>query len=95
MQPSANNFAASLLKHQGNDEITLFAKEPFKMMVLNEIKKSERLKPISKDVSMITNLQNIKQGLKQDYSDKEILDTILVNLNFTDKLIAEHIQQQL
>jgi hypothetical protein len=44
-------------------------------------------------VSMITNLQNIKQGLKQDYSDKEILDTILVNLSFTEKLIAEHLAQ--
>ncbi len=40
---------------------------------------------------MITNLQNIKQGLKSDYSDKEILNTILVNMNFTDQLIEEHL----
>lgn len=69
----------------------LFEKEPFKLMVLNEIKKSESLKPIDAEVSMITNLQNIKQGLKSDYSDKEILNTILLNLNFTEQLIDEHL----
>lgn len=61
------------------------------MMVVNEFKKSETLKPIDQDVSMITNLQNIKQGLKADYSDREILNTILLNLNFTDQLIEEHL----
>ena len=41
---------------------------------------------------MITNLQNIKQGLKSDYSDKEILNTILSNMNFTEQLIEEHLK---
>jgi hypothetical protein len=42
----------------------------------------------------MTNLQNIKQGLRQDYSDKEILDLILQNMSFTDKLIQEHLSQK-
>ena len=42
-------------------------------------------------VNFITNLQNLKQGLKANYTDKEILDLLLVNLKFTDKLIEEHL----
>lgn len=53
-------FANSLINHKGNDEFTLFEKDPYKMMVINELKKSEKLQPIKDDVSMITNLQNIK-----------------------------------
>lgn len=56
MIPSANNFANSLINHAGNDQFTLFEKEPYKLMVLNELKKSETLSPISDEVSMITNL---------------------------------------
>ena len=52
-----------------------------------------KMQPISNDVSFLTNLQNLKQGLKQDYSDKEILDLILGNAQFTDKLITEHLQK--
>ena len=69
----------------------MFEKDPYKMMVLQEIKKSESLQPLSDEVSMITNLQNIKQGLKSDYSDFEILNVILSNLNFTDQLIEDHL----
>ena len=61
------------------------------MMVLKEQQRSLKMQSISNDVSFITNLQNLKQGLKQDYSDKEILDLLLGNAQFTDKLIAEHL----
>lgn len=60
MLPSVNTFNNSLINHTGNDEFTLFEKEPFKMMVMNELKKAETLKPIQGDVSMIANLQNLK-----------------------------------
>ena len=53
-------------------------------MVLKEQQRSQKLAPLSDDVSFMTNLQNLKQGLKQDYSDKEILDLILSNMAFTD-----------
>lgn len=62
------------------------------MMVINELKKAETLAVVDEDTSMITNLQNVKQGLKSDFSDKEILNTILMNMSFTDQLIEEHLK---
>ena len=51
----------------------------------------QEMKPISSEVEMITNLQNIKQGLKADFSDAEIIKTVLLNLDFTEALISEHL----
>jgi len=42
-------------------------------------------------VEMICNLQNVKQGFKSDFSDKELSTVIFENLDFTDALIAEHL----
>jgi hypothetical protein len=56
MLPSANTAEVDLLRSKNNDELVLFEKEPYKMMVLNEIKKSETLLPIDNVTSMITNL---------------------------------------
>jgi hypothetical protein len=92
MLPAANNSVTGLLSSKNHDDFVLFEKEPYKMMVINELKKAETLSAIDEDTSMITNLQNIKQGLKSDYSDKEILNTILINMNFTDQLIEEHLK---
>ena len=92
MVPSTNHSLNEALRNKHHDEFVLFEKEPFKMMVINELKKGETLATIDEDASMITNLQNIKQGLKSDYSDKEILNTILLNMNFTDQLIEEHLK---
>ena len=93
MLPAANHTLNDILRpgSENHDELIQFEKEPHKMMVLAELKKAESLLPIDDDTSMITNLQNIKQGLKSDYSDKEILNTILLNLNFTDGIIEEHL----
>lgn len=84
MVPATNNSLNEALRNKNHDEYVLFEKEPFKMMVINELKKGETLSTIDEDTSMITNLQNIKQGLKSDFSDKEILNTILLNMGFTD-----------
>jgi hypothetical protein len=91
MIPATNNSLTELLKNKNHDEYVQFEKEPFKMMVINELKKAETLAIIDDDLSMITNLQNVKQGLKSDFSDKEILNTVLVNMGFTDQLIEEHL----
>jgi hypothetical protein len=91
MLPATNNSLTELLRNKNHDEYVQFEKEPFKMMVINELKKAETLAIIDDDVSMITNLQNVKQGLKSDFSDKEILNTVLVNMGFTDQLIEEHL----
>jgi hypothetical protein len=57
MQPQAQAFALDIAKSQGqHDHLVLFEKEPYKMMVLTELKKSETLKPVDSEVSMITNL---------------------------------------
>lgn len=92
MLPTANQAVVDALRNPNHDEYVLFEKEPYKMMVINELKKAETLLSIDDDTSMITNLQNVKQGLKADYSDKEIINTILLNLNFTDQLIEEHLR---
>lgn len=93
MLPTANLALNDVLRpgSENHDELVQFEKEPYKMMVLAELKKAETLLPIDDDTSMITNLQNLKQGMKSDYSDREILNTILLNLSFTDKLIEEHL----
>jgi hypothetical protein len=63
------------------------------MLIHKEMKRSSGLKKfVSNNLSFMTNLSNIKQGLKQDYSDKEILDLILVNTQFTDALIKDHLR---
>lgn len=94
MLPATNNSVGEILRGADKlaaDEYVLFEKEPYKMMVVQELQKAETLASIDEDTSMITNLQNLKQGLKSDYSDKEILNTILLNMNFTEQLIEEHL----
>jgi len=56
MLPSSNQTVVELLKSKHNDEFILYEKEPFKMMVINELKKSETLASIDEETSMITNL---------------------------------------
>jgi hypothetical protein len=56
MMPAANNAALDLLRNPNHDSFVLFEKEPYKMMVINELKKAEKLAPINTEVSMITNL---------------------------------------
>ena len=72
LKPSVHQYAAELQEFQdrGNDTVTLFEKDPMKFMVLKEEDRSSQMKGLSRDVSFITNLQNLKQGLKSDYSDK-------------------------
>lgn len=94
LEPQATIFMKDFTEttKQGHDTLNQFEKDPFKMMVVKEQNRSATLAPITTDLSFITNLNNIKQGLKQDYSDREILDVILVNSTFTDKLIDEHLR---
>lgn len=88
LMPQAQEFVEVT---KGSDELNVFEKDPYQLMVSKELKRSEKLKPLTPEISYMTNLQNIKQGLKQDYTDKQIMDLILVNLSFTDKLIEQHL----
>lgn len=58
MLPAANLTLNDFLRpgSENHDELVQFEKEPFKMMVLAELKKAESLLPIDDDTSMITNL---------------------------------------
>jgi hypothetical protein len=78
-------------KETSADLINQFEADPYGMMVQKEIARSSSMASITPEVSFITNLQNIKQGLKADRTDKEILDMLLVDLNFTEDLIKQHL----
>lgn len=92
LKPASSTYEKELKYHQGNDTYVEFEKNPEKQLVLRELMRSNELKQeIDADLSMIVNLSNIKQGLKADYSDKDLTQTILMNLNFTDDLIKEHL----
>jgi len=78
---------------KGSDVMNLFEKDPYNIMMNKEIVRSSKLAELKPEMSFITNLQNMKQGLKQDYSDKQIMDLLLVNLSLTDNLIAQHLNK--
>ena len=50
-----------------------------RFMVKQELEKAQQLADITPEISMIANLQNVKQGLKSDYSDAQIADFLLHN----------------
>lgn len=60
-------------------------------MINKELQNSESKKPLSRELSFITNLQNMKQGLKSDFSDTELISTLFSKLDLTDSLIKEHV----
>ena len=49
------------------------------------------MQEITPEVSMITNLQNMKYGLLSDSSDAQICEKLL-SMNFIDRLIESHLQ---
>lgn len=73
------------------DELNEMQRNPLKLLVSKELQRSTTLKEYDRDMSFMVNLQNIKQGLKADYTDDEILALICVNTHFTDRLINEHL----
>lgn len=57
-------------------------------MIVEEVIRER--KPITKEIRMITNLQNIKNSLKKTHSDREIL-SFISHLDFVDDLISDHL----
>jgi len=94
MTPTVDGHAAELteLKKRGNDSVNIFEKDPMKYLVHKEQLRSSQMRAVNHEIAFMTNLQNLKQGLKSDYSDKQVLDTILGNSGFTDGLITEHLR---
>ena len=60
-------------------------------MVNNELEHSKNLKEVSPELSLITNLQNVKYSLLADYADEKIFSDFLIDLDITDELIQEHL----
>jgi len=94
MTPTVDGHAAELteLTKRGNDSVNIFEKDPMKYLVHKEQLRSSQMRAVNHEITFMTNLQNLKQGLKSDYSDKQVLDTILGNSGFTDGLITEHLR---
>ena len=70
-----------------------FEKDPYDYMIKKELELSSTLNDITPDVSLITNLQNMKYSLLSDHSDQSIFENLLFKLDFTDALIHEHLSQ--
>lgn len=77
-----------------HDRFVQFEANPLEYMIEKEFEHGKTLKALTPEVSMICNLQNIKHCLKSDFSDQQILDSVLLNMNFIDNLIESHLNQQ-
>ena len=62
-------------------------------MIKQELEKAKTLGPLTTDMQMMTNLQNIKQGLKSDLSDGKLARFILHDSEFSDLLVEEHLKK--
>lgn len=51
------------------------------------------LKDITPEIAMITNLQNLKQGLKAELDDKQLADLVFSKFAFTNELIKDHLRK--
>lgn len=78
------------------DPMTKFERSPMKEMVKKELLQNAELANLMPNSEMrtICNLQNIKHSLKSDVSDQQICDLLFNKLQFTDKLIEEHLSNQ-
>lgn len=61
-------------------------------MLDKEFEVSKTLKKVTTEVSLITNLQNMKYALLADYSDTKICKEMLLKVDYTDKLIEHHLR---
>ncbi len=75
------------------DRFSKFEKDPSKFLLEQELQISKSLKPLTPEVSLIANLQNLKHGLLANYSDADICKQVLLGLSITDALIEEHLSQ--
>lgn len=75
------------------DRFVEFEKDSHQYMMEQELKLSKGLKDVTPEISLITNLQNIKYAMLADFSDKEICKNMLLNVSYTDQLIEEHLKK--
>ena len=76
-------------KYTSDQEDVKFLRSPMENMLNNELNKNKRAGIIGTEVKLMVNLLNLQNGMKLNYSDEEIIDTIL-NLPVLEQLIKEH-----
>lgn len=74
------------------DKLTKFERSPLEYMIEAELNKTN-LRPITPEMSLITSLQNVKQGIKGGLSDNEIAKLLFKDVKFTDDLIEDHLRR--
>jgi len=75
------------------DRFAEFEKDPMGYMRKQELLKMSTLKDITPEVAMMTNLQNVKQGLKAELDDKQLADLVFSKFAFTNELIKDHLHK--
>ena len=79
--------------HASNvDRFVKFEKDSHQYMLEKEFEISKTLKKVTNEVSLITNLQNMKYALLADYSDRQICREMLLKVDYTDRLIEDHLR---
>lgn len=73
------------------DRFAEFEKDPMGYMRKQELRKMSTMKDITPEVAMMTNLQNVKQGLKAEFDDKQLADLVFSKFEFTNELIKDHL----
>lgn len=59
-------------------------------MLEKELRRKKYLSKITEESAMITNLTNLKQSLKAEYNDADLVNFVL-NFEFTEDLIDRHL----
>lgn len=65
-------------------DMAQYEKDPYEFMIRQELKVAKSLKDITPEVSLITNLQNMKYSLLSDCSEQQIFNDFLLKLDVTD-----------
>ena len=75
---SPGSKASESVRLNHTDRFTNFEADPHRYMLEKELEISKNLKELTPAVSLITNLQNIKQALLADCSDKDLCSKVLL-----------------
>lgn len=66
------------------DKLSKFERSPLDFMIEKELERTGSMKEITPEMSLITSLQNVKQGIKGGLSDNEIAKLLFSDVQFTD-----------
>lgn len=79
------------IKSGNQDQATMFEKDKYRSMIVEEFLRPKRA--LTDEVLFKTNLSNLKNGLKKEFSDMEIVET-LTELDLVQNLLKQHLKPQ-